>query len=106
MPEDDAILRLWKPGTGEVRQSAKRENPDEHQIDTVAFAPDGKRVAWSGCEDGVVRIWDVIQGREIGHFSGQAHGVSLVVFSGSSRLLASANGDGTILVWDLARLAR
>jgi WD40 repeat protein len=102
----DAILRLWKPDTGEVQESAKRDVPDEHMIHTVAFAPDGNRVAWSGIDDGIVRIWDVKQGREVGQFPGQHEGVHLVVFSRNSRFVASANGDGTILVWDVAHLNR
>jgi WD40 repeat protein len=102
----DAVLRLWKPETGEVRESAAREHPSQHMIHSVAFAPDGNRVAWSGISDGIVRIWDVKVGREIGQFPGQRLGVSLVVFSPNSRLVASANGDGTILVWDLSELNR
>ena len=73
-------------------------------IHTVAFAPDGNRVAWSGTDDGIVRIWDVKQGREIGQFPRQLQGVHLVVFSRNSRFVASANGDETILVWDMAQL--
>ncbi|HOX37133.1 MAG TPA: WD40 repeat domain-containing serine/threonine-protein kinase [Candidatus Brocadiia bacterium] len=35
------------------------------RVDSVSFSPDGKLLA-SGCADGIVRLWDVEEGREIG----------------------------------------
>ena len=99
----DAVLRLWKPGVGEIQRSQARDDPDNHIIASVAYSPDGNRVAWGGI-DGVVKTWDARVGREIGQFQGHQGGIHQLVFSGDSRSLASASGDGTILIWDVANI--
>jgi WD40 repeat protein len=76
----------------------------ETQVDSVAFSPDGARLACGG-SDGNVRLWDVhnpdappvvLQGHQ-----GQ---VSSVAFSRDSKYLASSGGqDNTVRMWDLRK---
>ena len=53
--EDDNVVRIWDAGSGEL---LARLTGSEVAVRTVAFAPDGKRVA-AGAEDGSVLIWDL-----------------------------------------------
>jgi WD40 repeat protein len=68
---------------------------------STAFSPDGGSLA-CGCSDGVIRIWDRINGR--GH---QLEGhntryIRCLSFSPNGELLASGGDDGTIRLWKLA----
>lgn len=66
---------------------------------SVAFSPDGSRVASAG-EDCTVRIWDANSGQQVSVLNGHEQPVRNVVFSPDNRWLASASGDGTIRLWD------
>ena len=99
----DAVLCLWNLDTGEFQRSSEPGDPDEHIIQSVEFSPDGNWVAWGG-DDQVVRIWDVRKGRETRRFEGHRGGIYDLAFSRNSNHVASASGDGTILVWDIAQL--
>ena len=54
---------------------------------------------------GLVRLWDVASGREIGAIKGHGRGVSKVAFSRDGKLLASGATDNTIRIWDVATKA-
>ncbi len=68
-------------------------------INSVAFSPDGKRLA-SGNSDKTVKVWDAATGREIRTLRGHAADVNGVTFSPDGKRLASASHDETVKVWD------
>jgi WD40 repeat protein len=72
-----------------------------NQVNSVAFSPDGKRLA-SGCWDGTVKLWDAATGQEIHTFRGHGHYVTSVAFSPDAKRLASAGHDRTVRLWDTA----
>src|SRR5262249_21161789 len=68
---------------------------------SVAFSPDGRRLATGG-DQHTVKIWDVGTGQELQTLRGHRGAVYAVVFSPDpgGRWVASAGEDSTVKVWD------
>jgi WD40 repeat protein/serine/threonine protein kinase len=79
-----------------------------HHVNAVAFDLDGRRLA-TASDDGTVKVWDAVTGREVLTVRGHAGNVSAVAFSPDGRRLASASGQnldarrpGEVKLWDAA----
>jgi WD40 repeat protein len=80
------------PGSGRTL----RDREHHGWIQSVAFAPDGKRFA-SGGDDGAVRVWNVATGDEERTWKADAGGVSAVLFVDGGRTVAAADDRGVLL---------
>jgi WD40 repeat protein len=68
---------------------------------SIAFSPDSKLLASAGFA-GVVRIWDMANGKEIKQLQAHTWAILSVAFSPDGRHLVSASNDTTVRVWDVA----
>ena len=69
-------------------------------VKTVAFSPDGRRLATGG-DDGCIVVWQVGKGVEKVLSHDRQSMVICVAFSPDGAILASGHGDFTYVLWDV-----
>ena len=79
----------------------KLTNYYEGAVKSVAFSPNGERVA-SGSENNTVRIWDAATGKLQRELQGHGDSVTSVAFSPNGERVASGSDDRTVRIWDAA----
>jgi WD40 repeat protein len=101
--KDDRV-RVIDLATGQERW--QRKATDEYVL-ALALSPDGKILAsGAGFADGVIRLWDVVSGNELGRLAGHRSGIHQLIFWPDGKTLASASFDQTIRLWDVTNPAQ
>jgi WD40 repeat protein/basic membrane lipoprotein Med (substrate-binding protein (PBP1-ABC) superfamily)/transcriptional regulator with XRE-family HTH domain len=102
---DDYKAQLWDISSllnsGKINSKPLLTLDQPGIVFSVAFNKDGSELA-TGIQDGTIRVWDAITGREIRILRGHRDAVLSVAFDPSGKRLATASLDSTAKVWDLA----
>jgi WD40 repeat protein len=79
---------------------------DNHRgfSDILIFSPDGKTLLDSKWSESRIQLWDVDTGSSLGTLSGHTEPIETLVFSHDGKTLASGSEDGTVLLWDWAKI--
>jgi WD40 repeat protein len=94
-------IKIWETATGKLLASVPGHLG---QVSSLAFSPDGGRLASAGGRPGnpslLIKIWDVGTGRELHRLSGHQEQVEELAFGPDGAVLATAGED--VRLWDTA----
>ncbi|MGH9445750.1 MAG: pentapeptide repeat-containing protein, partial [Terriglobia bacterium] len=94
--QQNGTIRLWDLATN---QEVCVLRGHEESVMSVAFSPDGKRLA-SGGSDKTVRLWEAESGKKVATLRGHEESVMSVAFSPDGTRLASGGDDRTVRLWE------
>jgi WD40 repeat protein/serine/threonine protein kinase len=96
----DGEVKVWNARTG---QETLTLHGHANWVLTVAFSPDGRRLATAGL-DSYVKLWDLTTGRETLTLRGHRGAMRSLAFSPDGNRLLSSSWDGSVRVWDATPL--
>ena len=96
-------MKVWDAAKGLELLTLKGHT---NHVMSVAFSPDGKRLASACFNDGTVKVWDTVKGRELISLKERATHVFGVSFSPDGKWLASVDADRTVRLWLLLSRSR
>ena len=67
-------------------------------VNSVGYSPDGQRIV-SASDDGTIRLWEAISGRDLADFNGHEGRINSVAFSPDGRRIVTAGENTTAKVW-------
>ena len=95
---------VLNPGTAKVPAPSPAPTlvlSTRDQSESLAVSPDGK-VLVAGTAVGVIVVWDLQTGREVGRLAGHTARVACLAFNTDGKILASGDDGGTVKLWSLA----
>ena len=97
-PEKQGRCLVWDVATWRIERTL---HGHEGVISSLAFGPDGKRLA-TASYDGTIKLWDVESWTERITLRGHTQNLSSVAYSPDGSRLASTSDDGTARLWEPA----
>jgi RNA polymerase sigma factor (sigma-70 family) len=92
------LVRLWDVATGKSIREWRTPGDD---MRTMAFSPDGKRLATGGGWNSAVHVWDVASGQEVQPRGTHEGTIRALAFAGDGKTLLAGSSDRRVCRWDL-----
>lgn len=92
-------IYIWSMATRENLCVMRGFAGHAYQVNSVAFSPDGQRLA-TGSNDTTVKIWDVVRCSVVRTLREPEGVVNAVAYTPDGKLVAAASGDGWVYVWE------
>lgn len=100
----DSVIRVWDVATGKpVQRLFLRKGGNVDSLTGFVLTPDGKQLI-AGFYDGVIGVWDLESGDPVAGLQRHRGSVNALAVSPDGKLLATAGGEGTIVISTLDRL--
>jgi WD40 repeat protein len=99
---DDMTLRVWNLEAG---KPIRMWGPFENETDSCAIDPIHRR-AVLGCDDGIIRVFDIDSGQSVTEIPAHASGIKKIAASPINGDILSAAYDQKIIIWDANTFAR
>jgi WD40 repeat protein len=100
------VIILWNLETGQ--EAGRLEvapgliGDTKNGIQTLAFSPDGKRLASSGSYDFTIRVWDLATRKLVHPFNEPDRGLASALLSADGQRVVTGGSDGTVRIWNAA----
>jgi WD40 repeat protein len=107
-PDGKSLLTMfgtpqsWDLETGKPMLSDADARGHTSPAVSLAFSPDGKRLASAAHDDQTVRVWELPSGRLLHTMRGHTSYIRSVQFTQDGSRLVSGGGDSTVRIWDPA----
>jgi WD40 repeat protein len=99
--DSSGTVTIWDTTRWWTIASYPAHTPGHGGVSSLAFSPSGGAIATAGFLEPIVRIWDPATSKMVATLKPTGH-VNAVGFSPDGTLLATAQADGSIGLWDLA----
>jgi WD40 repeat protein len=105
----DTSIKLWDLQTGTLLKTFHPVPPpysvcfsSEGGVNSVAFSPDGSKLASASREEThSIMIWDIHTGSRVETLIGHTDWVNSVAFSPNGKQLISGSSDDTFKLWNM-----
>jgi WD40 repeat protein len=94
-------VRLWEVETGKCRRFW---NSGVGHVSSLAWAPDGKRLAASASSNSILHIVEIATGKSLGQMHNSSHNVRSASYHPDGKILATAGSEGVVRLWDVEAL--